>query len=368
MEVTLITNSFYGDKMNPKFIAIGVAAIIVAAGAAVLLMPKESKGWYSWDPTVGEVDYTMISATPKIMDVLEDMYSIVYGELPSRETEVPASQLLEYESLVTDTATGIDVQSRSSILPLPSTFEDTVSLTDSEIQNMKIISYSSGLTDCFVSMLGEEQVWDTVVAAGNSTWTNYPDNDMEKWGENSSLGPEYTISTEYLLSYLDYAGAKTNGYHYCVVAWGYIKNYDDLHNSLAGAGFKDVDIICIDYYEVDDFNYLLSIIDAMGRIIGIDPEDNEGISDFQERLYTVKKAVSGKETGRTVYLENPSKKSPGKGTLTELCFDALGLVNINTEDGLVMLNDESIVSDKPSVIFFSEGDTRTMDQKMRVTM
>ena len=140
---------------------------IVAAGAAVLLMPKESKGWYSWDPTVGEVDYTMISATPKIMDVLEDMYSIVYGELPSRETEVPASQLLEYESLVTDTATGIDVQSRSSILPLPSTFEDTVSLTDSEIQNMKIISYSSGLTDCFVSMLGEEQVWDTVVAAGS---------------------------------------------------------------------------------------------------------------------------------------------------------------------------------------------------------
>ena len=235
---------------------------------------------------------------------------------------------------------------------------------------MKIISYSSGVTDSYVEMQGIDNVWDTVVAAGNSTWDNYADNGMDHWSNSATdtLGSEYKeISTENLINYLNYAEANTNGYHYCVVIWGYITNYDEIYDALSGAGYSNVDILCIDYYSITSFEYLLSVIDALGQIVGIEPEENVSINDFQLRLYVMTNALESNNDTHSVYLETAKGKSPGTDTLAQLCFDVLELDNINTISGTTLISDEIVLIERPDVIFFVKGDTRTMDEKMRVT-
>lgn len=357
--------------MNSKIIAAGVIAALIIAGASVYFMSNnDDKGWYAWDPTVGEVDYTKITATPQIIDSIEEMYQTVYGELPSTSgVVVPEDEKLVYESLVTDTAGGIQVRSVMSATSGNDQHTGSVYFTDEEIENMKIISYSSGVTDSYVEMLGTDNVWNTVVAAGNSTWKNYADNDMENWSTSATgtLGSEYTISTENLLSYLNYANADTNGEHYCVVVWGYITDYDKICNDLSDAGYSNVDILCIDYYSITSFEYLLSVVDALGQIVGIEPEENVSIDDFQLRLYVMMNALESNTDEHTVYLERADRKSPGADTLAQLCFDVLKLENINTVSGTTMVSDEIVSVERPDVIFFTKGDTRTMDEKMRVT-
>ena len=346
-----------------KIVAI-VAAVAVVGGAAtaIIFWPSDDGrgGWYAWDPTVGEIEYSKISATPKIVGVMEDMYRIAYGELPEKMS-VPVGEEIEFDPLVEHLSGGeIRINgslktSTSPIRPIPVTF------TDDEIKNMRIISYGLGFTDSYEAMLGEN-VWDTVVAAGNSTWNNYPGNGMT----GGSLGSEMTISFDALNSFLN--SWDDDGETFCLVVWGYISNYDALLDALP----KNVKILCIDYYAMtslaypESLGYLLSVVDALGQLIGIDTEDNDVISDIQDRLFTMKDSIP--EKGVTAYMETSSGTSPGTNTLTQLCFDVLGLTNINTTSGTYTLSDEVVVTSAPKVIFFDVNDPRTMDQKMRVTV
>jgi len=359
--------------MNSKIIVVSVVAILIIAGISVFVWSdnkEENGGWYAWDPTIGEVDYTKISTTPQIIDQLETMYEVVYGTLPSTDgVTIPDGKELQYNSLVTKVSGGIEVKSNYTN---SSGFLDTKTIyfTDSEISKMKIISYGYGITDSYVDLLGAT-VWDTVVAAGNTTWDDYPDNEMINWsdgGSSGSLGSEYNLSELNLLSYLEKAGAKDNGNTYCLVVWGYIQNYDDVVKMLFDNGYTNVEVLRVDYYAITSFEYLLSVQDLLGQIVGIDSLDNGVISNFQLRYYVIEEALESDTDVKKVYLERADKKSPGSETLSQLCFDTLKLTNINITKGTTMLSDEVIVSEQPDYIFFVKGDTRSMDQRMRVTV
>ena len=359
--------------MNSKIITVGVVAILVIAGISVFVFldNKGEKGsWYDWDPTTGEVDYTKISTTPQIIDQLEAMYEVIYGTLPSTDgVIIPEGEELQYNSLVTKVSGGIEVKSNYTNSS-GSLDTKTIYFTDSEISKMKIISYGFGITDSYVDMLGAT-VWDTVVAAGNTTWDDYPDNEMINWsdgGSSGSLGSEYTLDVQNLLSYLEKVGAKDDGNTYCLTVWGYIKNYDDVVDKLSVNGYTNVEVLRIDYYAITSFEYLLSVQDLLGQIVGIDSLDNYAISNLQLRYYVIEEALESNTDVKKVYLERADKKSPGPETLSQLCFDVLKLTNINTTKGTTMLSDEVIVSEQPDYIFFVKGDIRSMDQKMRVTV
>jgi ABC-type hemin transport system substrate-binding protein len=348
--------------MASSIIAMAVAALVIGGAATVVVFwpdGGEGGGWYSWEPTVADIGYSKISATQRIIEPIEQMYEAVYGKLPAKMA-VPDDKKLTYESLVEPLPDGgIKIKSPRSGVP-----DATVSFTKNEIEKMRIVSYASSFTDSYVSMLGDD-VWDTVVAAGKTTWDNYPNHGMS----GKMLGSEFTLSAETILDFLKGAD---NEYTYCLVMWGWVQNYDtdtQTGTNLIKAleSYSNVKILCVDYYSIKSFEYLLSVVDALGQLIGKDAADNDAMKDFQDRLYTVKSSVPSGGRQNTVYMELASGSSPGKDTLTQLCFDVLNLRNINTTAGTNKLNDEVVVASRPNVIFFDTADSkRTIGQKMRV--
>jgi len=330
-----------------KIIVIIIAALVVVGATAIVLWPSGERTG-EWTPIVGDVEYSKISATPRIIDAIEEMYETVYGELPET-VSAPEDKMLEFTSLVQTITGGIEIKSPRTGSP-----DSTVSFTNDEISSMKVISYGLGFTDSYAEMLGGD-VWGTVVAAGNTTWTNYPGNGMD----GGTLGSEYGLSAEALLGFLREADGSNT---YCLLVWGYITNYDVI--AAAISDYSNVKILCVDYYAINSLNYLLSVIDALGQLIGISTEDNTLISEFQDRLYTMTSSIPS-DPEIKVYMELTNGNSPGRGTLTQLCFDVLNLENINETSGTNKLSDEIVVSSKPDVIFFDVKDTRTDDQKLR---
>jgi hypothetical protein len=141
-------------------------------------------------------------------------------------------------------------------------------------------------------------------------------------------------------------------------------NYAAVRSAIAG--YDNVELLCVDYYKATgSLKYLLSVVDALGYLIGKGAEQNDAAIDLQERLCAIEDALSS-TAGRTVYMELPAGTSPGANTLTQLCFDHLRLNNINKTSGTNLFGDANIVAVGPEVIFFDVRDTRTMDQKMRV--
>ncbi|MCL1984671.1 MAG: hypothetical protein FWG58_04670, partial [Methanomassiliicoccaceae archaeon] len=65
-----------------KIVAAAVAALCVCGAAAAIFWPDDDDGWYAWGPTVGDIDYSKISATPRIIDAIEQMYGLVHGDIP----------------------------------------------------------------------------------------------------------------------------------------------------------------------------------------------------------------------------------------------------------------------------------------------
>jgi len=335
-----------------KIIAVAVAALVIGGCAAFILWPSEDRGWYAWDPTVGEVEYAKISATPRIIETIEQMYKIAYG------ADVPAPKAgsrISFDPIAGKTADGIWIKSSGTGPGIPDT---TLYFTDDMTSKMKIISYGLGFTDSYVQMLGDD-VWKTVVAAGNSTWNAYPNNGMS-W--NATLAAEMTLSTVNLISFLESKADADSTY--CLVVWGYMLNYAAVDAALAG--YPNVKLLCVDYYKaIGSLNYLLSVVDALGWLVGKSTEQNHAAIDFQERIGAIDHALSSK-TGPSVYMELPSGTSPGSNTLTQLCFDLLRLKNINTTSGTNLFGDANVVATGPEIILFDVRDTRTMDQKMRV--
>jgi hypothetical protein len=338
-----------------KIIAVAVAALVIAGCAAVVLWPSEDRGWYAWDPTVGEVEYAKISATPRIVETIERMYSIAYG------TDVPAPATgarIAFDPIagITDGITWIKSSGTG-----PGINESTLYFTEEMTSNMRIISYGLGFTDSYIQMLGEN-VWDTVVAAGNSTWNAYPSNGMV-W--NETLAAEMTLSTVNLLSFLESSDADPD-YTYCMVVWGYMLNYEAVMKAIEG--YDNVHLLCVDYYKATgSLNYLLSVIDALGWLVGKNTDDNATAVNFQERVCAISNVLSSSTKTPTVYMELPAGTSPGANTLTQLCFDLLHLKNINETTGTNLFGDANVITSAPDVIFFDVKDSRPMDQRMRVT-
>ena len=348
--------------IKSKIFIIFVAVLVIAAAAAIAFWPQgdNNRGWYAWDPIVGQVDHTRISASPKIIDVIEDMYRIVYGDLPARQT-APAG-FMQFDSLVEHTADGIIIHGALRSLAGPE-ISTPVSFTHEEIENMRIITYGLGFTDTFIQIFEdrEESVWDVVVAAGNSTWNAHGQS-----MQGSNLGSEWTINFDALNAFLMSREGSADE-TFCLIVWGFISNYDALKESLYDAGYTNVRILSIDYYAITSMESFLSVIDALGQLVGVSTEDNGAITDFKDRLFTITNSLAGSET-LTVYMElDALGRSPGSGTFAQLCFDVLNLKNINETPGTNIFSRELVVTSEPDVIFFNLGDTRTLNQKMRVT-
>jgi hypothetical protein len=375
--------------MKRKIVVIAVAALVIGgAAAAVAFWPSgDNKGWYAWDPTVGfELEYSKITATPNIIDSIEYMYKIAHGNgsLPELRP-VPEGEEIGFTSLVEPAGDGIRINGtlRSST---GSPVNVPVEFTADELSRLKIISYGAGFTDSFVKMFehSEESVWDTVVAAGRSTWDGYPNNGMR----TENLGSEmFTLQSVEALNSL-FKDREAAGIFdkevYCIIAWGYIShtgpdNAHDRLNDVIIKNYKNVKVLYIDYYSIvsqglsadDTLGNLLSAVDALGHLIPSvamdDKGENKVIADFQNRLYTIKDAIPS-DTKRTVYMELIAGTSPGAGTLAQMCFDILGLENIKKTPGTTKLSDEAVMTSEPDVIFFDIRDGRTEERKMRIVI
>jgi len=350
--------------MNKKVSAAAVAALVIGGAVAIImLLPDDNRGWYAWDPTVGEIDYSRVSATPKIVDVIEQMYGIAYHEKVPKPIK---GAKMDFVSLAEPADGGVYIKSSGSGKGVPDT---RIFFTNEMTKNMKIVSYGSGFTDTYVQMLGDS-VWDVVVAAGNSTWNAYPNNGM-LWKQ--TLAAEMTLNVVNLLSFLR-SDAYDAGSTYCLVIWGYMLNYAAVKDALAGAGYSNVEILCIDYYKtIGSLENLLSFIDVLGWLIGVSTADNSAVTDFQERMCAIDAALSSKKDGMirggmTVYMERSDGTSPGTNTLMQLCFDLLRLENINKTSGTSVFGDVHVVAAAPDVILFDIKDQRTIYQKMRIIM
>ena len=105
--------------MNTKQIAvIAVVIVIIVAAAAVALMPRDGGekkgGLYTLDADVVEVTMGGITASPKIVDSIESLYSDIYGDLVDDTLTIEDAmadtafwdKYCTYEPMITDNGDG----------------------------------------------------------------------------------------------------------------------------------------------------------------------------------------------------------------------------------------------------------------------
>lgn len=96
--------------VNAKVIAVAAVAILVVAGIGIYVTTSgdddtQKGGFYSWDPTVLEVNGAYSNSTPSLLTMLDDLYEGIYGDLPSTDgidiNSIPSEDLWLYEKYVT---------------------------------------------------------------------------------------------------------------------------------------------------------------------------------------------------------------------------------------------------------------------------
>lgn len=187
-----------------------------------------------------------------------------------------------------------------------------------------------------------------------------------------SINSTYSLNTQSnLAEYLTaYDAAKAAGKRIVTMMSGSTgPTYDEM---VAENGFLNVsskyDEVTNLFFGATSVAEVFSSVEALGAVFGLKTEAQEFITELRTNFYNMYMQAKEVTPQKTVYWESRNASSAcGQNTISSTVLDLLNLKNIVTGEGWVKgFGDEKVVLGEPSVIIFYTGDSRTMDQMMRV--
>lgn len=369
--------------------AICVIVIVVAAVGVYMLYDGQEDGeetlggFYSWGPTVVEVDGDYSNCTPSFMTIAETVYRAVYGEVPSFEGiglgDIPDEYLYAYTDYVTENGDGtLTVK----------TF-DNGSVGTSEAYADKVIRfipdqvlpYTDAYVDTIYYMLcdltgevphsgdtaeAEALLWETIPALPSTVRDGVESKyDLEVPDSVTILGTSQEDLVNYCASVPDDVDVIVLMSEYNIRSTNSSSWWDV--NGMIESQCDNVQFI---YLLSNSVSMVLSTTEMIGKVLGYGGTDDIMTSILAE-IYVMQEAIDDMYPDGdtpTFYVEQASGNAVGSNTLMGGIFaDILKLENIF--DGSLMgsaMSDEDIVAAQPQVIGFYTSDTRSMDEKMRV--
>ncbi|WP_400153739.1 hypothetical protein [Candidatus Methanomassiliicoccus intestinalis] len=376
--------------VNAKVIAVAAVAILVVAGIGIYVTTSgdddtQKGGFYSWDPTVLEVNGAYSNSTPSLLTMLDDLYEGIYGDLPSTDgidiNSIPSEDLWLYEKYVTvndDGTLSVRTYNSSStgktapnaVTSIESTAEKVVCYTAAYVDTIYNILLSYYEEDMGNSPKADARLWEIVVGV-SSDCKSALESDFNIKVPSSvlifDLGEKLVTYSEQLANecaedenivifMTEYNIRSTNA-----------KITEETVNSIENNTNGKVKFV---FLLSNSLSMVLSNTEMIGSILGIDYTE-EFISDALVDIYAIKSEIKNMalQEKYTVYVETASGKAAGSGNLiTNLLTEILDMDNI--ADSLTLmeskLSDEQIINSQPDVIIFYSNDSRTMDEKMRV--
>ena len=376
--------------VNAKVIAVAAVAILIVAGLGVYAATSggddtQKGGFYSWDPTVLEVNGAYSNSTPSLLTLLDDLYEGIYGKLPSTDNininSIPSEDLWPYEKYVTindDGTLSVRTYNSSStgktapnaVTSIEGTAEKVVCYTAAYVDTIYNILCSYYEEDRGNSPKADARLWE-IVAGVSSDCKSALESDFNIKVPGSvlifDLGEKLVTYSEQL------AGECAEDENIVIFMTEYnirstnAKITEDTVNAIEKNTNGKVKFV---FLLSNSLSMVLSNTEMIGSILGIEYTE-EFISNALIDIYAIKSEIKNMalQEKYTVYVETASGKAAGSGNLiTNLLTEILGLDNI--ADNLTLmeskLSDEQIINSQPDVIIFYSNDSRTIDEKMRV--
>ena len=373
--------------MNTKQIAtIAAVIVIIVAAAAVAVLSQnnggEKKGGlYTLDADVVEVTMGGITASPKIVDSIESLYSDIYGELTDDTLTIEDAmadtafweKYCTYEPMITDNGDGTyTVVSTDGKNPV----EIELGVMDKMISTSTIylttiyylVCMKYGETPYSDEALANEELvaeYQRVVAGGttlnyigtNTELRDYFDADRYIDGGANTLS---NYETETLAQNIKDASA--DGSKTVLIASG-------------GMRASSVDLPFIDrtvraaggqagiFLSVTDIPQAFASIELLGYLFGYGEYVEPMIQDLQERLYKVYYSLQNTDETHKIYWETYDGTSVRLSGMSGEIVDFFGW-----DDSLVTggeVDTERILMEKPDILIFYTNDQRSDDEKMR---
>ncbi len=375
--------------MERKMIAaICAAAIIVVAGACIAVGhdwgdDNSRGGFYEWGPTVVEVNGDYSNCTPSFMTIAEEVFSKVYGDVPSFEgislSDIPEEYLYEYSNYVSTNPDGtltIKTFDDKSVGTSEAYADKTIGFVPNQV-----LAYTDAYIDTIYCILcyhfGEEPHSGNTPLAEDALWELVPAlPSTVRDGVESKYGLEVPdtvriigTSQEDLVSY---CSSLDDDVRLIVFMSEYnIRSTNSSSwwntNQLIESNNGNIEFV---YILSNSPAMVLSTTEMIGKVIGYEDTDSMMTSILAE-IYVMQKEIDRlfpDGNTPTFYVEMANGNAVGSDTLMGGIFaDILKLDNIF--DGSLMgsaMSDEDIVAAHPQVIGFYTSDTRSMDEKMRV--
>ncbi|MDR1404162.1 MAG: hypothetical protein LBJ20_01150 [Candidatus Methanoplasma sp.] len=373
-----------------KIIAVFAAIVVVIAAAAAVIVlnsgsENEKGGLYALNAQVISVDMGGISATPKMVESIEDLYGQVYGDYvrtgftindAKSDTEF-WNKYCDYDSVVASNPDGsytvrIEIQSGEREITLEA--EADAMLSMGTIYMTTVYYYlchkysEEPYSDGALGNGDLKEEFQRVIAGGTS---------LTYVGNQTELGGYFDAD-----QYLD-AGQNTIGNYDLEKMGQHVKDLADMGRSviLVGSGKSVSDSSYATIRNVvltqggeeavlvtaTDIKDAFANIECLGYILGYGEYANALIEDLQVRLYTVYYSIQQRNQnteGHSVYWEDYS------GSSIRATGMSANIMNFMGWDTSLLTNSEidteALLQEKPDIIVFYTNDTRPMDTKMRV--
>ena len=398
--------------MNAKIAAIIAIVVIVAAGAggAVVLTQNHGNsnngnggsgdtpstdtnkgGWYAWDPTVVITKTAYYGQSPMLYKGAAEMFKTIYGKDVNTSqytsSQVPAD-FLTYDSLIvaednvnnTVTIDSIIRDAKDSngnytwhhentVVPVnPDWMICTGSYVALLYELIKI--HNSGTAD-------QSAVFNYVYGLDKSALAGGSSDINEIYGltvPNTvvSINSTYSLNKQANLAQYLQAYDAAHAQNKKIVTMMSGSTGDTYTDMIGENGFLKKSS---EYSEVTNLFFgatsvaeVFSSIEALGAVFGLKDEAQTFIQETRTNFYNMYMQAKEVTPQKTVYWESRNNASAcGQNNISSTILDLLNLKNIVTGEGWVKgFGDENVVLKEPSVIIFYTGDSRTMDQMMRV--
>ncbi|MDR0523901.1 MAG: hypothetical protein LBG62_05720 [Candidatus Methanoplasma sp.] len=361
--------------------AVAVAIVFIAAiGVAVANNPSREKGLYALDAQVLIVDMGGITATPKMVDSIESLYSQVYGDLEAEGYTIEDakadsefwSEYCDYASIVEARGNGyaVDIVLKSGPrkVAIPSAADAMLSMGTMYLTTMYyFVCMKHGAEPYSDEAMGDEALrseYASLVAGGtrreyiesNTELGGYIGSGYLDSGKSSIAEYEREMLAEHVAK-LSAEGRKT-----LLLATG--KSVDDaaykaIRDEVVGQGGMEALFVT-----ASDIKGAFAGIECLGYIFGYGEYVDELIEGLQVRLYEVYRALHGQEEEHKVYWEASSGKSVSASGMSSSVMGFMGWdtsLMTGTE-----YDTEALLEAEPDIIVFYSNDKRDMDAKMRV--
>jgi ABC-type Fe3+-hydroxamate transport system substrate-binding protein len=373
--------------MNGKTIAILVVVVIVVAavGAAIALNPgneeKKTGGLYALDADIIYVDMGGISATPKMVVSIEQLYEQVYGDEVKKGLTIKDAKAdtafwklyCDYDPIVTVNNDGTYTVEISSL------GYETRNVTVHKADRMLSMGtmYMTTLYYFICEKYGVEPYSD---AAKNSAKVREEFQKVVAGGTDLAYVNENTELKEYFdtSKYLD-AGQHTigdydfetlakntesltaDGSNVVLIATGKSvdkTNHDRLESTLKTHGGEEVLFLT-----ASDIKNSFANIEALGYIFGYGGYNEKLIEDLQLRLYVIYSSLKDHPEEHKVYWESTFGSAVRSTGMSKSVMDFMGWNTSMLKSGEI--DTETILNEKPDILVYYTNDGRSLDEKMR---